>query len=104
MDTHHPRNCIHSNKQVYNLSGFINEHPGGKKVLIRVAGQDASKQFDQFHNKSILQQYHDKLYVGDVGSTEVAAPETPVVLEGLKQGETFGELIPFGESTTLSSL
>lgn len=81
------------------MTKFLNEHPGGKKVLVRVAGTDASKQFDQFHNKSILQQYHDRLYVGDVGSAQAAVSSEPAApLEGLQQGETFGELVPYGMS------
>lgn len=53
------------------------EHPGGKKILQRVAGKDASKQFWKYHNESILKKYQKQLQVGSLDSKPKAAPPTP---------------------------
>jgi cytochrome b involved in lipid metabolism len=46
---------------------FINEHPGGSKILKRVAGKDATKQFWKYHNEGVLKKYGATLKVGTVG-------------------------------------
>ncbi|KAI9641848.1 hypothetical protein NHQ30_009715 [Ciborinia camelliae] len=46
---------------------FLEEHPGGAKILKRVAGKDASKQFWKYHNESVLKKYGEKLKIGGVG-------------------------------------
>ncbi|KAL4869981.1 hypothetical protein BDV12DRAFT_68095 [Aspergillus spectabilis] len=51
---------------VYDVTNFIDEHPGGAKILKRVAGKDASKQFWKYHNDGVLKKYAPKLKVGDV--------------------------------------
>ncbi|KAK0101244.1 hypothetical protein ONS95_006423 [Cadophora gregata] len=52
---------------VYNVTDFVDEHPGGAKILKRVAGKDATKQFWKYHNESVLKKYSDKLKIGTVG-------------------------------------
>ncbi|KAF2631590.1 cytochrome b5 [Macroventuria anomochaeta] len=53
-------------KDVYKLDSFVDEHPGGAKILKRVGGKDASKQFWKYHNESVLKKYGPKLKVGTV--------------------------------------
>jgi len=52
---------------VYDVTHFVDEHPGGAKILKRVAGKDASKQFWKYHNESVLKKYAPKLKIGTVG-------------------------------------
>ncbi|KAK2807038.1 hypothetical protein FQN50_005612 [Emmonsiellopsis sp. PD_5] len=53
-------------KNVYNVTEFVDEHPGGAKILKRVAGKDATKQFWKYHNEGVLKKYGPKLKVGEV--------------------------------------
>ncbi|KAK3370241.1 cytochrome b5-like heme/steroid binding domain-containing protein [Podospora didyma] len=54
---------------VYDISGFLDEHPGGAKILKRMAGKDATKQFWKYHGKSVLEKYGEKLKVGTLAET-----------------------------------
>ncbi|EMC95944.1 hypothetical protein BAUCODRAFT_123226 [Baudoinia panamericana UAMH 10762] len=47
---------------VYEMGGFVDEHPGGAKILKRVGGKDASKQFW----KAVLKKYQPRLKIGEI--------------------------------------
>jgi len=51
---------------VYDMTSFVDEHPGGAKILKRVGGKDASKQFWKYHNESVLKKYSSRLKIGQV--------------------------------------
>ncbi|KAL9107823.1 MAG: hypothetical protein Q9227_007338 [Pyrenula ochraceoflavens] len=65
-------------EDVYDLTKFQDEHPGGKKILQRAAGKDASKQFWKYHNDSILKKYKGQLQVGSLDTKKaVEKPKAP---------------------------
>ncbi|CCC09055.1 hypothetical protein GE21DRAFT_7174 [Neurospora crassa] len=49
---------------VYDITNFLDDHPGGAKILKRMAGKDATKSFWKYHGKSVLEKYGTKLKVG----------------------------------------
>ncbi|KAI9340678.1 acyl-CoA dehydrogenase/oxidase [Zopfochytrium polystomum] len=83
--------------KVYDVTTFLNEHPGGKKILLKVAGQDASKQFDQFHNKAVLDKFGPKLLKGELAGAETSSSSDEAPLVGIADGDGFGDLVPFGD-------
>ena len=56
------------NGDAYNVSDFMDEHPGGAKVLMVYAGKDASDDFNMPHKPDILPRYAGILKVGPIKS------------------------------------
>lgn len=46
---------LHGN--VYDITSFLSKHPGGRSILLKNAGQDASAAFDSVHPVEILEEY-----------------------------------------------
>ncbi|KAL5120328.1 hypothetical protein ACEQ8H_001618 [Pleosporales sp. CAS-2024a] len=64
--------CIVDHK-VYDLTDFVDAHPGGSVVLEQVAGTDATTAFYNLHRQEVLQK-HEALCIGTI------AGETPQVI------------------------
>ncbi|KIW30292.1 uncharacterized protein PV07_06048 [Cladophialophora immunda] len=62
--------CIIDHK-VYDLSDFLDAHPGGNVVLQQVAGQDATTAFYNLHRHEVLQKYANLC----IGTVEGEKPE-----------------------------
>jgi predicted heme/steroid binding protein len=79
--------------KVYDVTKFLQEHPGGKRILLKVAGQDATKEFHSLHAPEILDRFDSQLRIGDV--------EGSVKQENAASNESgeraFGALEPFAE-------
>ena len=52
------------NNDVYDITDFLDEHPGGKMILISVLGEDATELFEELHNLKILKEYGEKYKIG----------------------------------------
>jgi cytochrome b involved in lipid metabolism len=49
------------------LLDFVDEHPGGARVIQRFAGKNASKAFWKYHSENVLKKYGEKFKIGSVG-------------------------------------
>lgn len=98
-------------------NAVANVHPfaGGKKILQRVAGKDASKQFWKYHNEGILKKFKSKLQVGSLDTKKAEPAPAPVPKKEVPKKpakpaessssdseeseplEPFGDQIPFGD-------
>merc|ERR1719181_705977 len=59
------------NGHAYNLTSFMNEHPGGAAIIAKYAGRDASKAFNPIHPKDIVNTLPASALLGPVTPAEV---------------------------------
>jgi alkylation response protein AidB-like acyl-CoA dehydrogenase len=62
--------------KVYDVTDFVDAHPGGNVVLREVAGQDATKDFYNLHRQEVLDKYQSLV----IGTIEGEKPE--VIVQG----------------------
>jgi len=61
--------------KVYNVSKFIDEHPGGDEVILAETGKDATEAFEDVGHSDEAREILEGLYIGDFESgTPIAVP------------------------------
>lgn len=49
---------------VYDVTPWLDDHPGGSKILIKNAGKDATDKFMNFHPDNVLKDIAPKYKIG----------------------------------------
>lgn len=52
--------------KVYDVTDFLDDHPGGKKAILLYAGKDATTEFEMLHKPSIIDKYGKEYFVGNL--------------------------------------
>uniref|UniRef100_A0A453KBZ3 Cytochrome b5 heme-binding domain-containing protein n=1 Tax=Aegilops tauschii subsp. strangulata TaxID=200361 RepID=A0A453KBZ3_AEGTS len=69
--------------QVYNVTKFLEDHPGGDDVLLSSTAKDATDDFEDVGHSSTARAMLDEYYVGDIdmatipARTKYAPPKQP---------------------------
>ncbi|KAH8737036.1 FMN-dependent dehydrogenase-domain-containing protein [Ilyonectria robusta] len=70
--------------KVYDVTDFLPEHPGGKKIILKLAGKDATEEYDPVHPPGILEEnLSPENFLGTVD--EGSLPQSEVVAEDTKK-------------------
>ena len=48
------------------MTDFMEDHPGGSKVVMLYAGKDATDEFTMLHKPSILNKFGPRLLIGNL--------------------------------------
>ena len=52
------------NGQVLDVTSFLSDHPGGKKVIMIYAGRDATEEFNMMHKPDVIEKYAPEVVIG----------------------------------------
>jgi len=57
---------------VYDVSKFLNDHPGGREIILRVAGRDATDDFEEAEHSKDARDMLSKYRIGRLISKTVS--------------------------------
>ncbi|KAF3322445.1 cytochrome b5 isoform A-like protein [Carex littledalei] len=84
---------IISNK-VYDLTPFMDEHPGGDEVLLAATGKDATNDFEDVGHSNSAREMMAQYYVGDIDESTVPVKRTYIPpVQGVKSPNTGSDIV-----------
>ncbi|XP_008335257.1 cytochrome b5 type B isoform X2 [Cynoglossus semilaevis] len=68
--------------KVYNITSFLEEHPGGEEVLLEQAGSDATESFEDVGHSTDAREMLNQFYIGELDMCDrnlktQEVPDTP---------------------------
>ncbi|KAH1106069.1 hypothetical protein J1N35_009837 [Gossypium stocksii] len=63
---------VYTLAEVYNVTKFLEDHPGGDEVLLSATGKDATDDFEDVGHSSSARAMLDELYVGDIDASTIS--------------------------------
>jgi L-lactate dehydrogenase (cytochrome) len=69
-----PEDCwVVLNGYAYDMTDFLEDHPGGEGIILKYAGRDASKTFNPIHPKDMVDSLDEDAHKGPVTPFELPA-------------------------------
>jgi len=62
--------------QVYDVSKFMVDHPGGKESILLYGGADATEQFELMHQETVLKKYGPPMVIGKLAAKKLSSNKT----------------------------
>ncbi|XP_073311145.1 cytochrome b5 [Primulina huaijiensis] len=59
------------NGKVYDVTPFMDDHPGGDEVLLSATGKDATNDFEDVGHSDSAREMMDKYYIGEVDMSTI---------------------------------
>ncbi|KAF5746324.1 cytochrome b5 [Tripterygium wilfordii] len=62
--------------KVYDVTKFMEDHPGGDEVLLSATGKDATDDFEDVGHSSTAKAMMDEFYIGDIDKSTILTKTT----------------------------
>ncbi|KAI3409109.1 Cytochrome b5 heme-binding domain-containing protein [Psidium guajava] len=62
--------------KVYDVTPFMDDHPGGDEVLLSATGKDATNDFEDVGHSDSAREMMDKYYIGEIDASTVPSKRT----------------------------
>ncbi|CCD25591.1 Cyb5p NDAI_0F02730 [Naumovozyma dairenensis CBS 421] len=79
--------------KVYDVSKFLDEHPGGEEIIFELAGTDATENFEDIGHSDDALKILKKMYIGDLDKASKPVKVVPKVEVTRKSDENGGLLV-----------
>lgn len=73
--------------QVYDVTPFMDEHPGGDEVLLAVTGKDATSDFEDIGHSESAREMMEKYHIGEIDASTIPAKRTFVPPQQAPHGQ-----------------
>ncbi|CAI9096440.1 OLC1v1032591C3 [Oldenlandia corymbosa var. corymbosa] len=67
--------CCYFRCQVYDVSAYLDEHPGGDDVLLTATGKDATDEFEDAGHSKSARELMEKFCIGRLTNLRKPFPE-----------------------------
>ena len=85
--------------KVYDVTSFLEDHPGGAGLLIKNAGRDATSAYESIHNPDLIEEtLSEEALIGEVDASSLEPEESTSDVATLEASE------PESEYPALSSI
>uniref|UniRef100_A0A7C9DWU4 Cytochrome b5 heme-binding domain-containing protein n=1 Tax=Opuntia streptacantha TaxID=393608 RepID=A0A7C9DWU4_OPUST len=85
--------------KVYDVTPFLDDHPGGDEILLTATGKDATEDFEDVGHSDDAREMMKKYYIGEVDVSTIPVKQKPVrpqvMRQAAQQGQASGFLIKF---------
>lgn len=85
--------------KVYNITSFLEEHPGGEDVLLDTSGRDATREFEDVGHSGEARAQLEGLFIG-----ELRDPTPEEIAKAEEEAKLRGEAISSQSTSLITSL